>query len=169
MTLPTGTLSFAQINIELGFGVGADLSLNQASVRALAGKMTGPITLNDLRGKTTHTLENKTLTVESASDGTYTGFVDGTIGALSPSSFRGSVIHSICATNAPQDEMLCVVMAGDRAKSWFAYMQDHGRAIYYSSLSTHSYDVATNTTMWAWPINNPLWIVGATRAIKFVR
>lgn len=50
MALPTGTsLSLAQVRTELGLS--GPISLGDADVRALAGKPTGPISLNDLRGK----------------------------------------------------------------------------------------------------------------------
>ena len=50
MSLPsTGELSFSAIRTELGLS-GA-ISLNNASVRGLAGKASGPISFSDLRGK----------------------------------------------------------------------------------------------------------------------
>lgn len=52
MTLPTdGPISLAEVNIELGRPADAPISLNDAEVRALAGKPEGPISLEDLRGK----------------------------------------------------------------------------------------------------------------------
>ena len=52
MTIPlTGQISFATINIELGRAANAPISLNETAVRQLAGIPSGPISFNDLRGK----------------------------------------------------------------------------------------------------------------------
>lgn len=51
MTLPTGTISMAQVNSELGRSATQSINLNDGSVRQLAGKGSGAISMNDLRGK----------------------------------------------------------------------------------------------------------------------
>lgn len=52
MTLPTGTISMSQVNVELQLSATTPISLNQASVRSLAGVPSGTISMNNLRGKT---------------------------------------------------------------------------------------------------------------------
>lgn len=51
MALPAGTISMSQVNTELGLSATAQISLNQAAVRTLAGVASGTISMNDLRGK----------------------------------------------------------------------------------------------------------------------
>lgn len=51
MTLPLGTLSFSDINVELGKSATAIISLNDADVRTLAGVASGAIDFQDLQGK----------------------------------------------------------------------------------------------------------------------
>jgi hypothetical protein len=51
MTTPAGTITFADINIELCRSSTAQLDLNDSEVRVLASKPAGVISLNDLRGK----------------------------------------------------------------------------------------------------------------------
>lgn len=52
MTTPTGTITMADVNVELGLSSTAQISLNDTNVRALAGIMSGAISMNNLRGKT---------------------------------------------------------------------------------------------------------------------
>ena len=52
MTLPSGTISLSQVNVELTLSATAQISLNQANVRTLAGVPSGTISMNNLRGKT---------------------------------------------------------------------------------------------------------------------
>lgn len=51
MTLPTGTITMNQVNVELGNPGTSNISLNDSDVRTLAGKPSGTISMNDLRGK----------------------------------------------------------------------------------------------------------------------
>jgi hypothetical protein len=62
MTTPTGTINASHVNIELGRAANAPFSMNDSAVRALAGKPSGPITFNDLRGKTYTVAPNGVLT-----------------------------------------------------------------------------------------------------------
>jgi len=51
MTLPVGQISMNQVNVELGNSGTAQISLNQAAVRTLAGVPTGQIAMSNLQGK----------------------------------------------------------------------------------------------------------------------
>jgi len=51
MTLPTGTITMAQVNTELGNSSSSQISLNDTAVRNLASKPSGTVSMNDLRGK----------------------------------------------------------------------------------------------------------------------
>lgn len=52
MGLPsTGSISMSQVNTELKKSATATISLNDSAVRKLAGKTSGTISMNDLRGK----------------------------------------------------------------------------------------------------------------------
>lgn len=55
MTLPTGQISMSQVNVELGLSATAQISLNQANVRTLAGVPSGAISMQNLQGKTNAT------------------------------------------------------------------------------------------------------------------
>lgn len=51
MTLPTGTITMNDVNIELSRASGSTISLNDTDVRNLAGIASGTISLDNLRGK----------------------------------------------------------------------------------------------------------------------
>lgn len=52
MTLPTGTISLAQVNVELGRAANVEINMNEGPVRTLAGVPSGAISMDNLRGKT---------------------------------------------------------------------------------------------------------------------
>jgi hypothetical protein len=51
MTLPAGQISLGEVNVELGLSSTTTISLNQASVRTLAGVPSGQIAMSNLQGK----------------------------------------------------------------------------------------------------------------------
>ncbi|WP_225241119.1 hypothetical protein [Janthinobacterium lividum] len=56
MTLPSsGTISMAQVNVEIGHGSNAVISLGESAVRTLAGVPSGPVSLSQLYGKSSYT------------------------------------------------------------------------------------------------------------------
>lgn len=55
MALPTGTISMSQVNTELSRSANATISLGEAAVRNLAGRPSGSVSMNDLRGKSAYT------------------------------------------------------------------------------------------------------------------
>lgn len=97
MTLPAGTISLSDVNVELFKSATATISLNDTDVRALAGVPSGLIDLQDLQGKsavfaftisTNQTDANlRTLAVAAGWNGTFP--VQATIG--SGVSINGSV------------------------------------------------------------------------------
>ena len=51
MPLPTGTISLSEVNVELGRSSTAEISMNDAALRALAGVASGAIGMSSLQGK----------------------------------------------------------------------------------------------------------------------
>lgn len=51
MTLPVGTISLNDVNVELGLSGTTTISMNQTSVRTLAGVPSGQISMSNLQGK----------------------------------------------------------------------------------------------------------------------
>ena len=57
MALPTGTISLSQVNTELGRPATQSINMNDGAVRSLAGRSSGAISMNDLRGKSSGRIE----------------------------------------------------------------------------------------------------------------
>jgi len=67
MALPSsGSLSFSQINVELGRSATAQLSMNDSGVRGLFGVASGRIGMNDGRGKSSAFVFNQTIATNTA-------------------------------------------------------------------------------------------------------
>jgi len=80
MTLPaSGALSMAQINTELGVGATATMSMDAASLRALAGRPAGSISFSDLWGKSS--MQPLTAVGNEAYSSAYTANGRGTVSA----------------------------------------------------------------------------------------
>lgn len=80
MTIPlTGQISFATINVELGRAANAPISLNETAVRQLAGIPSGPISFNDLRGKSALSVTASNVTGDNAGFAA-SGFVESSSG-----------------------------------------------------------------------------------------
>lgn len=102
MTLPSsGPISLSQVAVEIGLAANAPISLDHATVRALAGKPSGPISLGDLLGKTYGaavpggSIQTINLAAGRHVDGTftYTGRVTfGSVGSISPGTLLGMAI-----------------------------------------------------------------------------
>lgn len=104
MALPTGTISMSQVNTELGYSSTALISLNDTAVRTLAGKPSGIISMDDLRGKSAEpTLgfsNTNNFSVDIRAADSLTNLCDIQLGfraggcAFSPSSNPGSPVTS---------------------------------------------------------------------------
>jgi hypothetical protein len=100
MATPTGTIGMNNVMTELG--ISGVTSLGDADVRALAGKPSGIISMNDLRGKSNITTTNHVVTMGSTVTtgkiaNTLTGYssINQIFGGLNPLYFRGYKIFQI--------------------------------------------------------------------------
>ena len=91
MALPvSGPISKSQVNVELGRSSTAQLSMNDAEVRMLAGKKTGAISMSDLHGK-----RRTAYTLTAGTNGFSTGWSLTSFGSLAPTTFKGSTINAL--------------------------------------------------------------------------
>ena len=102
MTLPTGQISFDNINIELEIASGTQISLNDAAVRGLAEVPTGAIAMTDLQGKS------------NAQFLTASGGTETTVGDYKVHVFNSSGTFTVNAVGNPagSDAVDYVVVAG---------------------------------------------------------
>lgn len=73
MTLPVGQISMSQVNTELGSPTTTTISLNQASVRTLAGVPSGQISMSNLQGKSNALFIDFTVIAGGGGGGGYLG------------------------------------------------------------------------------------------------
>ena len=164
MTLPSsGSISFSQIAVELGKASNATISLNDADVRALAGKPTGSITLpTDFYGKS----NSATLTVAFNAN-RYGFYLSVPFGSISPAVLKGYTIIGLfwsVTTNG-----ITLEFSGALPNSGWDTLDISGttfsRALAYYSLQPSG----LNLTRWTWTsvLTNPFgYTTGATRIIK---
>src|SRR5690625_3339233 len=139
MALPsTGPLSMSQVNVELGYASTRTTSLNEAAVRALAGRPSGSISFSHLRGKSAATVINVTVEVYNIGKGvTLYGFSDITTfsyGSRSPTTLNGATIRALSFGTGLQ-----VAIAGNRPQNFFSTVQFQGDSVRTSASAGHSY------------------------------
>ena len=96
MTTPTGTISLSDVNVELGRSSTANISMNEAAVRTLAGVGGSgtTISMDNLRGKSSLSVSYPGNVSSSFSGWDYCGYVDGQVGAPTISGGTGSYSYS---------------------------------------------------------------------------
>lgn len=104
MALPTsGPITFSMINTELGRPANQRLNLSDASIRQLAGALSGQVNLSMLRGKAVNnSLAEITLGAVSyvpTSGYEYVGFGSATYGSVSPTTLSGYAILTCSVMN----------------------------------------------------------------------
>ena len=96
MPTPTGTISLNDVNIELGRSSGANINMNDSAVRTLAGVGGSGtiITMNDLRGKSSLTVNYPSAATASFFGPDYCGYVDVQVDAPTISGGTGTYTYS---------------------------------------------------------------------------
>lgn len=112
MALPsTGPISMSQVRTELGRT--GTISLNDGTVRALAGKASGTISMADLRGKSAILM----LTVTPGAGGNFRGWAHGGYGSISSRSYGGFTLSSVTSGSATPNAVT-IGLTGSVAPGW---------------------------------------------------
>lgn len=112
MALPSsGEISLADVRAELGLT--GEISLNQGTVRSLAGKASGEISLGDLRGKSSLVL----VTVTPGTQGVSRGYYNGMYGSISDAVYEGRTILQVASSSSAQST-LNVLLVGKAVPGW---------------------------------------------------
>ena len=117
MTTPTGAIAASDINIELGRLTNASFSINDSLVRQLAGISSGPISFNNLRGRSLATVDLRNATYSSIEleDLASIGFIMSSDGQFFTESTFNQVYEYnwlISSTNGSQFEVFTSVISG---------------------------------------------------------
>lgn len=96
MTTPTGTISLSDVNVELGRSSTANISMNEAAVRTLAGVGGSgtAISMNDLRGKSSLSVNYPSGASGSFFGYDYCGYADTQVDAPTISGGTGTYTYS---------------------------------------------------------------------------
>ena len=104
MTTPTGTISLSDVNTELGLSSTALITMNDAAVRNLAGVGGSGtiITMDDLRGKSSLTVDYPAAADAAYYSYDYCGYVDVQVGA--PTILGGNGTYSYSWARISSDQ-----------------------------------------------------------------
>jgi len=159
MTLPaSGSISLSQVASELSLST-TGINLNNSSVRSLAGKASGAVSLSDLRGKSA----TPTIHMTAGTGGTHKGYLNTlgtTYGSVDNTSVLGQTVIGLdWAPPTTGPSAFAVYLSGLQAQNAFAWVNILGTTLNTSSLSTvasgNSYYVQANDgygprTMYVW-------------------
>lgn len=155
MTLPsTGTISFEDINVELGRSPTAPISLNDPEVREMAGKPTGIISLADLRGKSAYITMNvgKKDVYGNIIAGYSDGVFNAAIGSLSSDSLGTNRIRLIGTIDLENNGGGTIILQNiESGKNSIAVTDENGRTYYFYSVPARpeQYDNSGSTVEWS--------------------
>src|SRR5690554_2997989 len=112
MALPsTGAISMSQVRAELERT--GTISLNDGTVRALAGKASGTISMADLRGKSAVLM----LTVTPGSNSAARGWSNGLFGSISSRNYGGFTLGAITVSSTNQS-LVYIGITGTVSPGW---------------------------------------------------
>lgn len=99
MPTPTGTISMSDVNTELGKSSTAQISLNDTDVRTLAGVSSGAISMDNLRGKSSLTVDYPALASATVSNQQNCASLSVTAGSPTISGGNGTYTYSWTRTS----------------------------------------------------------------------
>jgi len=135
MTLPaSGSISLSQVASELSLST-TGINLNNSSVRSLAGKASGAISLSDLRGKSaTPTIH---ITAGNNSTGIHVGYMRilSSYGSADNTSILGQTVLGL-DWQSGSPTTFTVYLSGIQAQNAFAWVNILGNTLNTSSLTS---------------------------------
>lgn len=149
MTLPaSGLITMANVNVELGKPSSTSpVSLNELQVRALAGLMTGTISMDNLHGKTAHTL------AAGSSGNGHLGYQAGAFGGITPAYADLYALYDYTPGGS-----FHVQMNGILPQTHFARVVING-LVFVTAAAIFNTSTAVNRSFWQW--NDTAGIVNA--------
>lgn len=158
MTLQTsGAISLNQIHVEAGGSSGTTASMNDSDIRGLISKGSGAtMSFSEWYGASAST----SYTLGQGNNGSGTvGFLSGSYGSLSPTTFGGATIRSIgvltiAVKGGSTSYTLIVTINGSRSRNFFTSIQNSGFGTQQTSAAGHS--SSSSYSQWSWSLgSNP--------------
>ena len=165
-----GSTSGRSINLELGRSATASSNLNESSLRSLANRSSGSISLSHFHGKSN--VETQTVTVGSHTSAGYItvtayGFQNTTIsyGSISDGTLGPVGNKTIRALNWNTLSLLTLSVVGAASNSGWTYMRINNTNFYRSAAT---FNTSSSATSWSWSqtTTNPLGTSG-TKQVTF--
>ena len=157
MTLQTsGAISLNQIHVEAGGSSGTSASLNDSDIRALIGKGSGAtMSFSEWYGASAST----SFTVTQGSSGSTKGFLSGSYGSISPTSFDGASIRQMSVTTVTvkggsTSSSFSIGINGTRAQSFFTSVQNSGIGTLQSSAASYVQYSNPARAQWVWSLGS---------------
>lgn len=147
MVLPVGTISMDQVNTELGHSATKLISLNQSDVRALAGKSSGTISMDDLRGKSA-----SLSMVTGLYDAWTIGFVRSAApatGTMTPNTWNGATIIDCYESDFHKRTLIVRMSPTSLGRSFFSRVTVGTVKDRYTSSGDY-WNNESGYTTWAW-------------------
>jgi len=150
----SGAISLNDIHVEAGGTSGTTATINDSDIRALISKGSGAtMSFNEWYGASAST----SYTLGQGSSGSTVGFLSGSYGSLSPTTFDGVTVRSIgvfelVIKGGSTSYSMIVTINGSRSQNFFTSIQESSLGTLQTSAAS-SYSSSSSYSTWSWTLS----------------